>query len=80
MHDKAIEAPESMPPLTSMPDMSVPTVRPILCFACVTATCRHRHCDGIIAALTYFEGTALCQDCASATVDGLRAPVDRKTL
>lgn len=78
MHDKATEAPASVPPLTSMPptaretrDMSTLPVGPIMCFACVTATCRHSGCGGMIPVLTYFEGTALCMDCAAATVDGL---------
>lgn len=36
-----------------------------MCFPCVVAICGHRRCDGVIPALTYFEGTALCQDCAA---------------
>lgn len=46
-------------------DLSVPLAAPPKCFPCVAAICGHRHCDGTIPALTYFEGTGLCQDCAS---------------
>lgn len=54
--------------LSTPPPLAVP-----LCFACLTATCRHRRCEGDIPRITYYEGTALCFDCAAATVDGLKA-------
>lgn len=54
-------------------DLSAPLPTVPMCFACMTATCRHKHCGGMVPAITYYEGTALCLDCASATVDGIRA-------
>lgn len=76
MNQEHTPAPASKPPMTSLPPVrisSVPPPGPLMCFACVTATCQHRRCDGMIPAVTSFEGTALCLDCASATVDGLRS-------
>lgn len=60
-------------PVTADRALDVPPAGPLVCFACVTATCRHQRCVGMIPAVTTFEGTALCFDCASASVEGLRA-------
>lgn len=46
---------------------SAPPVAPIMCFPCLTASCKHRdrsHGGDLIPALTYFQGTTLCLDCA----------------
>ena len=49
-----------------------PGTAAVMCFACLTLTCRHQSCAGTVPAITSFEGTALCRDCARAAVDGLR--------
>jgi hypothetical protein len=52
------------------PRIGPPPVMPLMCFPCVTGTCKHRdrlastHGGGLMPALTIHRGTALCLDCA----------------
>jgi hypothetical protein len=56
-----------------------PPPGPLTCFACLTNTCPHSpatrassvHGGGYVPAVTTFEGTALCQDCAMQTAQTL---------
>ena len=58
-----------------MPDLSIgpPPAGPPVCFPCVTGRCGHSpavlassvHGGGLVPALTCFQGTALCLDCAT---------------
>ncbi len=50
-----------------MNDVSVPPAGPLMCFWCLIARCKHRHCPGNIPATTTYRGTSLCFDCASST-------------
>ena len=44
---------------------AVPPVALVACFGCAAGACGHEDCDGTVPMVTYFEGTALCRDCAA---------------
>jgi hypothetical protein len=57
-------------PAEDLKDLSVRPVLPLMCFRCVTAACRHEDCPGNIPALTAYQGTLLCADCAELVAAG----------
>jgi len=41
-----------------------PRAGPLTCFWCLIAACAHQRCEGTIPAVTAYNGTLYCFDCA----------------